>query len=167
MLINIHIAPAEGNFFNEGGKAIKPQIVMDYKHHMGYVDKGDRMANSYSISRRTFKWTKKLFFHLLDLAILNSYILNSSCGSKKMSHTYFRYTLVRNTLAHGGPEGRVRRTLGRPPNVESHVARLEVCGSIYWPIPSETQLRCRVCKARDVTQKVFVMCRKCELGLYF
>ena len=66
MLTNIHNAPAEGNFCNEEGKAIKPQTVMDYNHHMGCVDKGDRMANSYSISRRTFKWTKKLFFHLLD-----------------------------------------------------------------------------------------------------
>jgi len=55
MLTNIHNAPAEGNFCNEGGKAIKPQIVMDYNHHMGYVDKGDRLANSYSISHRTFK----------------------------------------------------------------------------------------------------------------
>jgi len=80
MLTNIHNAPAEGNFCNEGGKAIKPQIVMDYNHHMGYVDKGERIANSYSNSRRTFKWTNKLFFHLLDLAILNSYILHSSCG---------------------------------------------------------------------------------------
>jgi len=92
MLTNIHSAPVDGNFCNEVGKAIKPQIVMDYNHHMGYVDKGDRMANSYSISRRTFKWTKKLFFHLLDLAILNSYILHSSCGGKKMSHRDFRYT---------------------------------------------------------------------------
>ena len=39
-----------------------------------------KIANSYSTSRRTFKWTEKLFFHLLDLAILNSYILHSSCG---------------------------------------------------------------------------------------
>jgi len=38
----------------------KPQIVTDYNHHMGYVDKGDRMANIYSISRRTFKWMKKI-----------------------------------------------------------------------------------------------------------
>jgi len=80
MLTNTHNAPAEGNFCNEGRKAIKPQIVMDYNHHMGYVDKGDRIANSYSISRCTFKWMKKLFFHLLDLAILNSYILHFSCG---------------------------------------------------------------------------------------
>jgi hypothetical protein len=66
MLTNINNAPAEGNFCNERGKSIKLQFVMDYNHHMGYVDKGDRMANSYTTSRHTFKWTKKLFFHLLD-----------------------------------------------------------------------------------------------------
>ena len=129
MLTNIHNAPAEGNFCNERGKAIKPQIVMDYNHHMGYVDKGDRMANSYSTSRCTFKWTKKLFFHLLDLTILNSYILHSSCGGKKISHRDFRFTLVRNMLAHAGPERRVPRPLGRPPKVEKCVTRLEVCSS--------------------------------------
>ena len=88
MLTNIHNAPAEGNFCNGGGKAIKLQIVMDYNHYMGYVDNGDRMANSYSINHCTFKWMKKFFFYLLDLAILNSYILHS-CRGKKMSYTYF------------------------------------------------------------------------------
>ena len=138
---------------------------MDYKHHMGYVHKGDRIANNYSNSRRTFKWTKKLFFHLLDLAIVNSYILHSSCGGKNISRRDFRYSLVRNMFAHAGPEWRVLRPLGRRPNVESHVARLEVCRSKHWPFPSHTQLRCRVCKARGVTQKVFVKCRKWKVGL--
>jgi isoleucyl-tRNA synthetase len=32
--------------------------VMDYNHYMGYVDKGDQMANSY-ISWHTIKRTKK------------------------------------------------------------------------------------------------------------
>ena len=68
-------------------------------------------------------------------------------------------------MAHAGPEQRVSRPLGRPPNVESRVARLEVCGSKHWPIPPETQLRCHVCKARGVTQKVFAKYRKCEVGL--
>jgi len=45
MLMNINSAPTEVNFCNEGGKAIKPQTVMDYNHHMVYVDKSDRMAN--------------------------------------------------------------------------------------------------------------------------
>jgi hypothetical protein len=69
ILTNIHSTPAGGNFCNSGGKAIKPEIVTDYSHHMGYVDKGDRMANSYSICHRTLKWTKKPFFHLFKLAI--------------------------------------------------------------------------------------------------
>jgi len=55
MLTNIQEVPAKGNFWNVGRKAIKPQTVTDYNHHVGYVDKGDRMANSYSISRHTFK----------------------------------------------------------------------------------------------------------------
>jgi hypothetical protein len=55
VLTNIYNDPAEGNFCNDGRKAIKPQIMMDYKHHMGYVNKGDRKANSYSVSQRTLK----------------------------------------------------------------------------------------------------------------
>jgi len=80
VLTNIHDPPAEGNFCDNNWKPIKPQIVVDYNHHMGYVDKGDRMAETYSIKCRTWKWTKKLFFHLFDLAILNSYILFSLGG---------------------------------------------------------------------------------------
>jgi hypothetical protein len=60
---------------------------------------------------------------------------------------------VRNMLAHAGPERRVPRPLGRPPKVEKHVARPEVCRSKHWPILSETQQRCRICKARGVTKK--------------
>jgi len=68
-------------------------------------------------------------------------------------------------LAHVGPERIIQRKLSRPPNVESHVARLKVCGSKHLPIPSETQLRCHICKAKAVTQKVFVKCHWCEVGL--
>ena len=69
---NIQDAPGEGNSCDNNGKAIKPQIVSVYNRHMGYVDNGDRMANSYSINRRTWKWTKKLFYLLFDVTILNS-----------------------------------------------------------------------------------------------
>ena len=72
---------------------------------------------------------------------------------------------MRNMLAHAGPERRVPRPLGRPPNVESHVAMPEVCGSKHWLTRSATHLRCRVCKGRGVTKIVFVKCRKCDMGL--
>jgi len=94
ILTNIHDVPAEGNFCDTNGKAIKQQIVADYNRHVGYLDKGDRMANSYSVNCRTWKWTKKLFFHLFDLTILNGHILFFSFGCKKISHRDFRNTLI-------------------------------------------------------------------------
>jgi len=88
LLTNIHDPPREGNYCDEHGNAIKPAIVADYNRHMGHVDNADRMVNSYTASRRTWKWTKKLSFHLLDLAIVNSYIHLSSCGGKKVPHIF-------------------------------------------------------------------------------
>ena len=108
VLTNIHDPPTEGNFCDNNGKAIKPQIVADYNRHMGYVDKGDRMTETYSINCRTWKWTKKLF-HLFDLAILNSYILFSSLGGKKNLLKDFWLTLMRNLLAQAGQERNERR----------------------------------------------------------
>ena len=72
------------------------------------------MTETYSINRRTWKWTKKLFFHLFDLAILNSYIPFSSLGGKKISFKDFRMTLIRNLVAQAGQERNVRRPVGRP-----------------------------------------------------
>ena len=134
-------------------KLLKLQIVIDYNCHMGYMDKGDRMADSYSISHRTFKWTNKLFFHLLDLTILNSYILHSSCWGKNISHRDFSFSPVRNMLALAAPEWRIPKPLGRPPKVEAQVDWLNVCSSRHWPILSETQLRCCLFKARGISQK--------------
>jgi hypothetical protein len=74
ILTNINRPPTECNFCDKQGKAQKPVTVTDYNWHMDYFDNGDRMANSYSISWRIWKWTKKLLFHLLDLTILTSYI---------------------------------------------------------------------------------------------
>jgi hypothetical protein len=72
-LSKMNIPPAEGNV-REDGIAVKPLIIEDSTTHMGYVDLSDKMANSYSINRKSWKCTKKLFFHQLDLTILNSYI---------------------------------------------------------------------------------------------
>ena len=72
LLTNIHDPPIEGSYCDELRNVIKPAIVADYNCLMGHVDNLDWMANSYTASHQTWKWTKKLFFHLLDLAIVNS-----------------------------------------------------------------------------------------------
>ena len=165
ILTNIHEAPAEGDFCDNNGKAIKPQIVADYNRHMGYVDKGDRMTNSYSINRRTWKWTKKLFFHLLDLAVLNSYIFYSSLEGQKISHGVFRITLMGNLLVQAGHESNVQRSIGRPPAAAGEVVRFQERGRKHWPIRSATRRRCRVCSLRGRTRNVKTKCEECAVAL--
>jgi hypothetical protein len=70
---------------------------------MDYVGLSDRMANSYSISKRTWKWMKKLFFHLLHLTILNSYIIGKSCGGSKI-HLKFMGQLVNDLVVLSNEE---------------------------------------------------------------
>ena len=62
ILTNMHAPPAEGNFTQGSGQAIKPRVAEDYNANMGFVDKSDRMVNSYGIACRTWKQTTKLFF---------------------------------------------------------------------------------------------------------
>jgi len=40
----------DGNFYEEHEKAQKPINVTHSSWHMGYIDKGDRMADSYLLS---------------------------------------------------------------------------------------------------------------------
>jgi hypothetical protein len=56
MSTNIHNDSTKGNFCDSNQKVIKPQTVVDYSRHRGFVGKGDRIANSYSICRQTLKW---------------------------------------------------------------------------------------------------------------
>lgn len=132
---------------------------------MGYVDNSDRMANSYSMSRRNFKWTMKLFFHLLDLTVLNSWILLSSCGAK-YTHRDFRLLLVRNLIEEAGrSQDRPTPSLvGRPSAAATNVMRLGSRHHKHWPAKSN-KIRCRVCSARGVRKGTTYKCAKCNVGL--
>ena len=48
MLTNIHDPPDEGNFCDKSRNALKLDIVQGHNRHMGYINRGDRTANSYS-----------------------------------------------------------------------------------------------------------------------
>ena len=147
MVTNMDPPPAEGNFCDDSNCPVKTDIVERYNQHMGYVENSDHMANSYSMIRRTFKWTMKLFFHLLDPTVLNSWILLSSRGAK-YTHRDFRLLLVRNLIEEPG-KSQVRpipRLVGRPSLGTKNVLRFESRHNRHWPAKS-TQLRCRLCSS--------------------
>ncbi|PNF29671.1 PiggyBac transposable element-derived protein 4 [Cryptotermes secundus] len=165
VLTNLHPPPLEGNFRDESGHAVKPHVIEDYNAHMGFVDKSDRMVNSYGIARRTWKWTKKLFFHLLDMTILNAYLLHKSCGGK-MTHKKFREVLVRDLIleSHEANLTVSGVSRGRPSSSGAQMVRLEVKHSQHWPAKGK-QRRCRVCSQNKKRKMTFYYCEKCDVAL--
>ena len=50
----------------------KPTAVQEYNDYMSVVDKSDQLLQYYSMNRKTAKWWKKLFFHLLQVCLINA-----------------------------------------------------------------------------------------------
>lgn len=92
----------------------KPASVLDYNKNMGLVDKADMQISFNTSSRKTTKWYKKLFFHLLDVTVLNACILFSLKTGKKTSLGDFRLKVISQLLQEFAP-GRVGSSPGRRP----------------------------------------------------
>jgi len=94
ILTNTHAPPVEENFTQESGQAIEPHAVEDYNAYMRFVDKSDRMVNSYGIARRTWQWTKKLFFRLTDMTILNAFLIHKPCSGKMTTKISVKFSFA-------------------------------------------------------------------------
>ena len=52
-----------------------PQVIKDYNENMGEVDKHDMLRQLYGTNRKSVKWWHRLFFGLLDMSIVNAFVV--------------------------------------------------------------------------------------------
>ncbi|KAG8234644.1 hypothetical protein J437_LFUL006532 [Ladona fulva] len=53
----------------------KPGVIAFYNYMKGGIDTVDKMCATYDMARNTRRWTLAIFFHLLNTAGINSYII--------------------------------------------------------------------------------------------
>ena len=53
----------------------KLAVVNSYNHSMNGVDVADQLTVYYSFVGKTRKWWRKIFFYLLEVSVVNSYLL--------------------------------------------------------------------------------------------
>ena len=78
---------------------MKPSMIHNYNTYLGAVDSNDQLLKYSAFSRRTIKWWRKVIFRILNLSIVNAYIMflewQKAKGIKyKGTETNFRVKLI-------------------------------------------------------------------------
>ena len=79
-----------------------PMSIQQYNRFMGGVDKSDQYLSYHNVNRKTDKYWKTPFFHLVDIALTNSFLLYNwlrmQAGLKRVSENTFRDTIVQQAI---------------------------------------------------------------------
>ncbi|KAK9680994.1 DDE Tnp 1-like zinc-ribbon [Popillia japonica] len=155
----------------EGNSIKKPKVVVDYNYTMGGVDRLDQHLRNYQIAKtRGKKYYKKIFFHLLDLAVFNSFVLYQKNGGR-MSNLDYRTELVEQMIRkyHSST---IPKKRGRP----NQIGALRLTER-HFPdfVPSTEKKsvryrRCAVCsqkrvRGKKIRKETRYWCSECKVAL--
>lgn len=73
---------------------MKPICIKEYNENMGVIDKYDMQISFSECIRKSIKWYKKFFFHLLDVILLNAFILSKLKTGKTIYLSDFRLEII-------------------------------------------------------------------------
>ncbi|XP_055910782.1 piggyBac transposable element-derived protein 3-like [Eupeodes corollae] len=93
-----------------------PNVIPHYNRHMGGVDLLDSFIGKHKIKMRTRKWYMRIFYHLIDVMLINSWLLYKRVESlrqntKLMKLREFRLEVAKSLCLSGASMTRKR---GRP-----------------------------------------------------
>ena len=89
----------------------RPPNVTQYCKFMGGVDLSDQNQSYYPVQdRRSVKWWKYIFYFLLDICIINAWILMNQVLRKKKANMDFRVALGKELIGTFS----TRKKMGRP-----------------------------------------------------
>ncbi|XP_048587509.1 piggyBac transposable element-derived protein 4 [Nematostella vectensis] len=153
-----------------GRKLRQLMAINNYNSYMNGVDRSDQlMNNALSKCRR---WWKVLFFHMIDIAVVNSHILfQIHCAKnpdntalhhpKKYSVAEFREELVRQLAG--------LEEFGPPPAHKPPTSAPNQFESVHMPMMSDVKRNCKVCDAttgKELKVRTYCEAPQCQAYLH-
>lgn len=132
-----------------GAEKCKPQCVLDYNAHMSGVDRADQMMSYYSSPRKTIKWYRKVFFHLVDICLWNACFIYKKKHRSKKTLLQFREEILLDIL-------KPKPVTAPIVDFKSHHFPAENTGD------KNTMKRCRWCSKQNVRKRSKYHCPECE-----
>ncbi|KAE9522457.1 hypothetical protein AGLY_017118 [Aphis glycines] len=153
-----------------------PMLISEYNKHMGGVDLLDNHIGRYKIRFRSRKWYMRLFYHLIDLSVVNSWLLFKRVKEQQNEKPEIELPDWRKQLACGlVKSGQIRVSgRGRPiTSLEVKIAStrpqsfrptkyVRTDKTDHWPQFSDKRERCKKPSCKGFT---YIKCSKCTIYL--
>ncbi|XP_070385975.1 piggyBac transposable element-derived protein 4-like [Dermacentor albipictus] len=147
----------------------KPQLIDEYNAGMLGVDKSDQLIATYNVLRKCVRWWKTLFFHCIDIAAVNSYIIFQEYRTQhpqaselsrpsRYDQLAFRTELIGQLL-----ELEDTAPVHVPPSPAAQRAAAQ-----HKPERKDVRRNCKKCyEENKIQHKTNVFCRTCNVHLCF
>lgn len=155
----------------------RPAVVKDYNQAMGGIDLNDQLVAIYRTDIGTKKYYLRVFQHLLDVCVVNAWLLYRRHCSQRVDEAHmtllnFRMDVASSLIKYGK---HIAKRRGRPskaalaaetkkPKVVQATPTTDVRydGLSHWPETANRQ-RCRQCNQRN--HFTYFKCSKCKVPL--
>lgn len=143
----------------------QPKVVWNYNKGMGGVDKTDMLISLYRNKMKGKKWYRRVFFHFMDMAVVNAWLLFRSVTGSNQQLAFFKLEIATCLLAGVSPnrndETNNRERQVSAANVPPDV-RYDMTGHFFQKMELKNAQRC---KMPACTSKTRFICIKCKLYL--
>ena len=151
------------------------QANLDYSKHMGYVDKADMLKSLYEVDRKSHKWWHRIFFHLLDVSLVNSYIIHKDITQESQPLKDYKISVIHGLAGASGMTSRTQNTRrlsqggsGTHPASKRHKVNvpIEIRTSETQHLPERLQngqQRCNLCSTKAAPHRTWYQCNICNL----
>ena len=143
---------------------------------MAGVDRSDQLTSYYSCPRKSVRWYKKVIFHLMDVTVVNSFLLYREITKSKMNLLSFREAIIKGLLgiSPNMKDGRKlikRGSINNPkersksPLLGPQPALQHILEKIPLPVGYNRKsyfLRCRQCSKNGKRGQTSWRCSGCE-----
>ena len=148
-----------------------PAMIKHYNANMGGVDKCDMLLSLYRNERKSKKWYKRVIFHMLDLCLVNAWLLYRAMKPEAtIPLAHFKLDAARGLITskvaiertlHDQNNNNNKKKLRSAKDVNADT-RYDNVGHFPGKMDMENAQRC---KANGCSRKTFYYCRKCWISL--
>ncbi|KAE9542435.1 hypothetical protein AGLY_003296 [Aphis glycines] len=151
-----------------------PNIIQVYNRLMGGVDLLDGLLGRHKIKMRSRKWYMRVFHHLLDVTVVNSWLLHKRIQKQKGNNSVLLLVKFREQLAlslckigtytpkRGRPTNDVQEGIIKKGKMGTKIGQHAPPKEIISQLKVKKKTRCKNPGCKGFT---FMMCGKCQISL--